>query len=63
MVQLDSVEWLIFDEADKLFEEGKNGFRDQVSLNEIVIVVAVFVVFVVAVFVVFVLLFFLLCFT
>ena len=29
-VQLDSVEWLILDEADKLFEEGKDGFRDQV---------------------------------
>jgi superfamily II DNA/RNA helicase len=25
-----SVEWLILDEADKLFEEGKDGFRDQV---------------------------------
>lgn len=24
------VEWLILDEADKLFEEGKDGFRDQV---------------------------------
>lgn len=24
-----SVEWLILDEADKLFEEGKNSFRDQ----------------------------------
>lgn len=29
-IQLGNVEWLIFDEADKLFEEGKNGFRDQV---------------------------------
>ena len=29
-VQLDNVEWLILDEADKLFEEGKDGFRDQV---------------------------------
>ena len=27
-----SVEWLILDEADKLFEEGKDGFREQVSL-------------------------------
>ena len=25
-----SVEWLILDEADKLFEEGKDGFREQV---------------------------------
>ena len=25
-----SVEWLILDEADKLFEDGKLGFRDQV---------------------------------
>lgn len=24
-----SIEWLILDEADKLFEEGKNSFRDQ----------------------------------
>ncbi|XP_046840481.1 probable ATP-dependent RNA helicase DDX52 isoform X2 [Xenia sp. Carnegie-2017] len=30
-IQLENVEWLIFDEADKLFEEGKNGFRDQIS--------------------------------
>jgi superfamily II DNA/RNA helicase len=30
-IQLDSVEWLILDETDKLFEEGKDGFRDQVS--------------------------------
>ena len=30
-IQLDSVEWLILDEADKLFEEGKDGFRGQVS--------------------------------
>ena len=32
-VQLDNVEWLIFDEADKLFEEGTEGFRDQASEN------------------------------
>ena len=25
------VEWLIVDESDKLFEEGKTGFRDQAS--------------------------------
>lgn len=31
-VSLEGVEWLIFDEADKLFEEGKDGFRDQVGL-------------------------------
>jgi hypothetical protein len=29
-IELGNVEWLIFDEADKLFEEGKDGFRDQV---------------------------------
>ena len=29
-VELNNIEWLIFDEADKLFEEGKDGFRDQV---------------------------------
>ncbi len=28
-----SVEWLIVDESDKLFEEGKRGFRDQVRLK------------------------------
>jgi ATP-dependent RNA helicase DDX52/ROK1 len=27
---LKSTEWLLVDEADKLFEEGQNGFRDQV---------------------------------
>lgn len=26
-----SVEWLVVDESDKLFEAGKRGFRDQVS--------------------------------
>lgn len=25
------MEWLVLDEADKLFEEGKDGFREQVS--------------------------------
>ena len=25
------MEWLVLDEADKLFEEGKAGFRDQVA--------------------------------
>ncbi|XP_028396880.1 probable ATP-dependent RNA helicase DDX52 [Dendronephthya gigantea] len=30
-VNLEGVEWLIFDEADKLFEEGKDGFRDQIA--------------------------------
>ena len=27
-----SVEWLIIDESDKLFEEGKTGFRDQLGI-------------------------------
>ena len=27
--KLDSVEWLIIDEADKLFEDGKQSFREQ----------------------------------
>ena len=26
-----SVEWLIVDESDKLFEDGKTGFRDQLA--------------------------------
>ena len=26
-----SVQWLILDEADKLFEKGEGGFRDQVN--------------------------------
>ena len=26
-----SVQWLIIDEADKLFEEGTNSFRDQIA--------------------------------
>lgn len=26
-----SVEWLVLDEADKLFEDGELGFRDQVA--------------------------------
>lgn len=30
-----SVEWLIVDESDKLFETGKNGFRDQVPFFKI----------------------------
>ncbi|KAL9982085.1 hypothetical protein ACROYT_G010879 [Oculina patagonica] len=30
-IQLHNVEWLILDEADKLFEEGKDGFREQVA--------------------------------
>lgn len=28
-LSLFSIEWLVLDEADKLFEEGKNSFRDQ----------------------------------
>ncbi|XP_022085857.1 probable ATP-dependent RNA helicase DDX52 [Acanthaster planci] len=30
-IKLNSVEWLIVDESDKLFEEGKTGFRDQLA--------------------------------
>lgn len=30
-VNLSKVEWLVLDEGDKLFEEGANGFRDQVA--------------------------------
>jgi len=30
-IQLSKVEWLVLDEGDKLFEEGKAGFRDQVA--------------------------------
>ncbi|XP_068701080.1 probable ATP-dependent RNA helicase DDX52 isoform X1 [Montipora foliosa] len=30
-IELHNVEWLILDEADKLFEEGKDGFREQVA--------------------------------
>lgn len=26
-----SVEWLVVDESDKLFEDGKSGFRDQLA--------------------------------
>jgi len=26
------VEWLVIDESDKLFEDGKTGFRDQVGM-------------------------------
>jgi len=29
--KLDSVEWLIIDEADKLFEDGKQSFREQLT--------------------------------
>lgn len=28
---LDSIEWLIIDESDKLFETGIRGFRDQLA--------------------------------
>ncbi|XP_013416566.1 probable ATP-dependent RNA helicase DDX52 isoform X2 [Lingula anatina] len=31
IIKLSSVEWLIVDESDKLFEEGKQGFRDQLA--------------------------------
>ncbi|XP_037543329.1 probable ATP-dependent RNA helicase DDX52 [Nematolebias whitei] len=30
-VDLSSVEWLVVDEADKLFEDGKTGFREQLA--------------------------------
>ncbi|XP_071789944.1 probable ATP-dependent RNA helicase DDX52 [Asterias amurensis] len=30
-VKLNNVEWLIVDESDKLFEEGKSGFREQLA--------------------------------
>ena len=31
-VQCFSVEWLILDESDKLFEDGDKGFKNQVSI-------------------------------
>ncbi|KAI8505214.1 DEAD (Asp-Glu-Ala-Asp) box polypeptide 52 [Branchiostoma belcheri] len=31
IISLHSVEWLVVDESDKLFEEGKQGFRDQLG--------------------------------
>ncbi|XP_051786364.1 probable ATP-dependent RNA helicase DDX52 isoform X2 [Erpetoichthys calabaricus] len=30
-IDLSSVEWMVVDESDKLFEEGKTGFRDQLA--------------------------------
>ncbi|KAJ0062050.1 hypothetical protein NL108_015268, partial [Boleophthalmus pectinirostris] len=30
-LDLSSVEWLVVDESDKLFEDGKSGFRDQLA--------------------------------
>ncbi|XP_009467486.1 PREDICTED: probable ATP-dependent RNA helicase DDX52 isoform X2 [Nipponia nippon] len=30
-IDLTSVEWLVVDESDKLFEDGKSGFRDQLA--------------------------------
>ncbi|CAH2221316.1 probable ATP-dependent RNA helicase DDX52 [Pelobates cultripes] len=30
-IDLSSVEWLVVDESDKLFEDGKRGFRDQLA--------------------------------
>uniref|UniRef100_A0A8C3GR43 Probable ATP-dependent RNA helicase DDX52 n=1 Tax=Cairina moschata TaxID=8855 RepID=A0A8C3GR43_CAIMO len=30
-IDLTSVEWLVVDESDKLFEDGKTGFRDQLA--------------------------------
>ncbi|CAH1232663.1 DDX52 [Branchiostoma lanceolatum] len=31
IISLHNVEWLVVDESDKLFEEGKQGFRDQLG--------------------------------
>ncbi|XP_059174682.1 probable ATP-dependent RNA helicase DDX52 [Physella acuta] len=31
LISVSNVEWLIVDESDKLFETGKNGFRDQLG--------------------------------
>ncbi|KAK2181164.1 hypothetical protein NP493_409g08051 [Ridgeia piscesae] len=31
LLSLSNIEWLIVDESDKLFEEGKTGFRDQLA--------------------------------
>ncbi|KAL3873510.1 hypothetical protein ACJMK2_036618 [Sinanodonta woodiana] len=31
LIKLSSVQWLVVDESDKLFEEGKTGFRDQLA--------------------------------
>ncbi|KAK6180767.1 hypothetical protein SNE40_008759 [Patella caerulea] len=31
-INLSSVEWLVVDESDKLFEDGKSGFRDQLAV-------------------------------
>jgi len=32
ILNLDNVEWLVVDECDKLFQDGKGGFRDQLSV-------------------------------
>ena len=31
-ISLSNIEWLVVDESDKLFEEGKSGFRDQLAM-------------------------------
>jgi len=31
MLSVFSVEWLVIDESDKLFEDGETGFRQQVG--------------------------------
>ncbi|XP_052696960.1 probable ATP-dependent RNA helicase DDX52 [Crassostrea angulata] len=31
LINLSQVEWLVIDESDKLFEDGKTGFRDQLA--------------------------------
>jgi len=32
MSSICSVQWLVIDESDKLFEDGETGFRQQVSI-------------------------------
>ena len=32
MLLIVSVEWLVVDESDKLFEDGETGFRQQVGI-------------------------------
>ncbi|XP_067680629.1 probable ATP-dependent RNA helicase DDX52 [Haliotis asinina] len=32
VIKLDNVDWLVVDESDKLFEDGKKGFRDQLGV-------------------------------
>ena len=32
MVAMTSVEWLVMDECDRLFEDGKNGFKTELGI-------------------------------